>query len=330
MNDPQDLRPARPEVDNERPAYMPKVAWKWLFGIGSFLAMSVAIHQLRESQETDVLRGDLLAARNKELAQVIEHYESVTEKVRRHTREAVRMPRTETTVDPRLRLDALGAGKGLYLRIEESQIPLASNLDELEANQAPDAIARCLGLAPMPAAELLSRGSFLTSEWFKQVEAADSVMKLRVVAEELRQRSERDLPFVAEALEAEWFMLAVERGQNRREGAVDVYLWDLREDRLLLQSRTEASGALVAARIAVEGVKPGHYPSGAQTGAAQDCSIASQLRQLTGGQGATFVSPPPAPREALGLDTVEDAQVPKNTEAPTTPEEAPPGPIKTP
>lgn len=302
MNDSRDLRPARPDVENERPAYMPKVAWKWVLGVGSFLAMSVAVYQLREHQEADVLRGELLGARNKQLAPVIAQYESVAEKIRRHTREAARKPRTDTIVDPRLRLDALGSGKGLYLRLEESQIPQAGNLDELEFDQTPDAIGRCLGLAPFTAGDVLTRGSFLTGEWFKQIEAADSVMKLRVVAEELRQRSERDLPFVVEAIDAQWFMLVVERGENRRTGPVDVYLWDLRDDRLLLQSRTEASGALIAARIAVEGVKPGHYPSGSQTAAAQDCSIASQLRQLTGAGAVSFASDPPAPRAALGLD----------------------------
>ncbi len=302
MNDSRDLRPARPDVENERPAYMPKVAWKWIFGVGSFMAMSVAVYQIREHQEANVLREDLVNARNKELAPIIKQYESVSEKVRRLTREAARKPRTETVVDPRLRLDALGSGKGLYLRLTESQIPQAGNLDEVEFDPAPDAIGRCLGLDPVPAGEVLARGSFLSDEWFKQVEAAGSVMRLRVVAEELRQRSERDLPFVVDAIDAQWFMLVIERGETRRTGPVDVYLWDLRNDELLLQTRTEASGALVAARIAVEGVKPGHYPSGAQTGAAQDCSIASQLRQATGAEVVTFASDPPAPRAALGLD----------------------------
>jgi len=135
--------------------------------------------------------------------------------------------------------------------------------------------------------------------WFKQAEEAESLMKLRVVAEELNQRSKRDLPFVAEAVEAEWFMLAIERGANRRDGPVDMYIWDLRNDQLLLRTRTQASGALVSARIAVEGVTPGHYAAGAQTAAAQDCSIASQLRGLTGGEAASFGSKPPAPKDAM-------------------------------
>ncbi|MFT3927584.1 MAG: hypothetical protein QM778_33940 [Myxococcales bacterium] len=301
-DDSPDLRPARPEVEDERPAYMPKIAWKWVLGIGSFLVLSVGVHQMRERQETDVLRAALLKARGTDLAPVVARYESVTEKVRRHTQEAARQPRTETFVDPRLRLDALGSGKGLYLRLEESQIPYAGKLDQAKLDETPDAIGRCLGLAPLPAGELLARGSFLDPEWIKQAEDADSLMKLRVVAEELKQRSQRDLPFVVEAVDAQWFMLTVERGANRRDAPVDVYLWDLKSDQLLLRTRTQAAGALVSARIAVEGVKPGHYAAGAQTAAAQDCSIASQVRALTGGEAAAFGSKPPSPREAMGAD----------------------------
>jgi hypothetical protein len=299
MTDSDDLRPARPEVEDERPAYMPKVAWKWILGVVGFLVLSFVVHQMRERQEADTLRASLLEARNKELAPIVARYEDITTKVRKHTRDAARQPRTETSVDPRLRLDALGSSKGPYLRLEESQIPLAGKLDEAKLDETSDAIARCLGLAPLPAGELLARGSFLLPDWIKQAEEAESLMKLRVVAEELKQRSERDLPFVIEALQAQWFLLVIERGANRRDGPVDVYLWDLRNDQLLLRTRTEAAGALVSARIAVEGVKPGHYASGAQTGAAQDCSIAAQLRSLSGGQAAAFASEPPTPKDAM-------------------------------
>jgi len=164
----------------------------------------------------------------------------------------------------------------------------------------PDAIARCLGLSPLPTAELFARGTFLEKSWIAQAHDADNIMRLRVVAEELRQRSTRDLPFVTEALTAEWFMLVLERGENRRDAPVDAYVWDLRTNKLLLSTRAKAEGSLVAARIAIGGVKPGNYATGAQTGAAQDCSIAGQLRALTGGASATFESKAPAPRESIG------------------------------
>jgi hypothetical protein len=125
-------------------------------------------------------------------------------------------------------------------------------------------------------------------------------MANRVVAEELKQRSQRDLPFVAEALKAQWFLLVLEPGENRREAPVDVYLWELRSDALLLSARTQADGVLVSARIAVGGTKPGQYASGRQSGAAEDCSIAANLRAIAGAGGsAAFGSEPPSPRAAL-------------------------------
>lgn len=300
MNDIHELRPARPDVQDERrPAYMPKVPWKWVLGLGSFVMLSVGVHQLRERQETEALRVELIKARSQDLGPVVARYETLTDKVRKRTAEAARAGRPEDFVDPRLRIDALGTSKGLYLRLPESQIPFASKLDEAKLDETPDAIGRCLGIAPVSAGEFLARGSFLTADWFKRAEEADSLMRMRVVAEELRQRSERDLPMVVEALDAQWFMLVIERGPNRREAPVDVYLWDLRNDQLLLRTRAEGMGALVSARIAVAGVQPGHYATGAQTGAAQDCAIASHLRALSGAEPARFESDPPKPRAAV-------------------------------
>jgi hypothetical protein len=155
----------------------------------------------------------------------------------------------------------------------------------------------------VPFPELYAKGTFLSAAFIKQAQDAEDVMKLRVVAEEIRQRSQRDLPFVVEALKAQWFLLVLEPGENRRDAPVDVYLWDLRSDALLLSARTQADGVLVSARIAVGGTKPGHYASGTQTGAAQDCSIAANLRTIAGAGGsAAFGSEPPRPRAAFPAD----------------------------
>jgi hypothetical protein len=298
MNEIEELRPARPETEEER-AYMPKIPWKWIVSIGGFLVLSYVMYNVREQREADALKAVLLKARGTELAPVVARYEAITEKIRRHTAESARAGAPETKVDPRLNIDALGTGKGLYLRLTADQFPLASKLDEAKLDETPDAISKCLGLAPYAAGELLARGSFLEKGWIKQAEEADSLLKLRVVAEELKQRSQRDLPFVVDAVQAQWFMLVLERGDNRRDAPVDVYLWDLRNDDLLLRTRTQATGALVSARIAVSGVTPGHYATGAQTGAAQDCSIASNLRALVGAQPAEFGSAPPTPHALM-------------------------------
>ncbi|MDB4986495.1 MAG: hypothetical protein JWN04_1673 [Myxococcaceae bacterium] len=302
MSDIRELKPARPEVSGSEPkSYMPHLPWRWLLGVGLFLTLSIGTCHIRDKQETDALRATVLHAYGDQLSPLAKRYQDIVEKVRADTAGAAARPEAQTYVDPRLKIDALGSSKGLYLRVPAEAVRQPEKIVSASADMLPDAIARCMGLAPQAVPELFTRGEFLEKDWIARADEADSVLKLRVVAEELRGRSERDLPFLAEALKAEWFLLVLERGDNRRASPVDVYLWDLRANKLLLSTRARASGSLVAARISVGGIKPGNYASGAQTGAAQDCSIASQVRALAGEAPTTFEHTPPAPREAMGI-----------------------------
>jgi len=301
MSDIHDLKPARPDAGgtSEPKTYMPRLPWRWIGGLGLFLTLSIGTCHIRDRQETDALRATVMKAYNEQLLPVAERYQDVAKKIRADTAGAASRP-AETYVDPRLKLDALGSGKGLYLRLPATAVvKTPEQVSSASLDMPPDAIARCLGLDPMPVPELFARGGFLEKEWIERANDADSVLKLRVVAEELKQRSARDLPFLAEAVTAQWFMLVLERGDNRRDAPVDAYLWDLRSNKLLLSTHAKATGSLISARIAVGGAAQGNYASGAQTGAAQDCSIASQLRSIAGEQPATFASPAPEPRKAL-------------------------------
>ena len=283
MNRVDDLQPARPDVRDERPKYMPHLPWRWILSIGLFLTLSIGTCHIRDRQETEALRATVLKAYGEQLEPMVSRYQALVANIRGNTSDAAKRSEPERYADPRLRIDTLGASKGLYLRLKVNDAKDPARIAAAAADLPPDAIARCLALAPLSAAELMARGSYLERGWIDRAREADSVLKLRVVAEELRQRSKRDLPFVTEALTASWFMLVLERGETRREAPVDVYLWEVASNKLLLSSRIKAEGALVAARIAVGGVKPGHYAENAQTGAAQDCSIASQVRALVEG-----------------------------------------------
>jgi hypothetical protein len=310
MNDEDipELRPARPEIeDAKRPGYLPRLPWRWIGGVGLFLALSIGTCQMRERREVSALKTSLLDAHRSQLGPIVARYQDVVEKVYRNTRGAAER-KPETFVDPRLKLDALGSSRGVYLRLRVKDAHSEEQIRNASLDMQPDAIARCLGLTAVSFPELYAKGTFLSSAFIKQAEDADNVMKLRVVAEEIRQRSQRDLPFVVEALKAQWFLLVLEPGENRRDAPVDVYLWDLRSDALLLSARTQADGVLVSARIALSGTRPGQYASGSQTGAAQDCSIAANLRTIAGAGGsAAFGSEPPHPRAAFPADAGTDA-----------------------
>jgi hypothetical protein len=323
MTEIRELRPARPGAEDQaEQAYMPKLPWKWILGLAAFLGVAIAVYQSKQREEAESLRSAIVNSYQGELGPVASRYKVLSDKVYGLANWAANREGPVAYADPRLDLDALHKGKGLYLRVRTKDAR-GSRADLLggAAEMFPDAIGRCLGLAPASAAELLVRGSFLEPGWLDRTGTGAGVMKLRVVAEELRQRTKRDLPFVAEALGSQWFLLVLERGETRRDSPVDVYLWDLRKDQLLLSKRVQADGALVAARVAVAGVKPGHYASGAQTGAAQDCSIASQLRAMTGSAAASFEASPPAPQKAM-----EPAAPAKAPEAPAAKPAEPPKP----
>jgi hypothetical protein len=297
MNDIRELRPARPDSGGDKPEYMPKLPWKWIAALAAFLLLSFALYHTRENEEAARLRSAIQKTHGEQLGPIVTRYEELIGKINAWTVEAGNAKAVEQYVDPRLNLDALHRGKGLYMRlnVEDATTP-EGILRGLDA-ETPDAIARCLGLEPQKVGELYARGSFLTNKWVEQSEGAN-VMKLRVIAEEIRQRSERDLPFVTEAVRSDWLLFTLQHGENRRDAPVDAYLYDLRSNKLLLRTRVEAQGALVAARIVLDGVKPGHYASGAQTGGAQDCAIANDLRAVAGKEPTTFTSDPPEPRAA--------------------------------
>jgi hypothetical protein len=313
------LRPARPDVDDARPGYLPKLPWKWIGAVGAFLVLSIGTCQLRERQEVAAMRANVLDVHRSQLGPLGARYDALLAKIYRNTAAAAaRKP--ETYVDPRLKLDALGSGQGIYLRLRAKDASGPEKIANASLDVPRDAIGACLGLSPVWFPELYAHGTFLEGRFIKQAETANSLMKLRVIAEELRQRTKRDLPFVVDALKAQWFMLALERGDNRRDAPVDIYVWDLRSDTLLLSARAHADGVLVSARIAVTGQQPGHYASGAQSGAAQDCSIAAQLRAIAGATTPpTFGSEPPAPQAAMAKDGTPPASVSAKVGSPSPP-----------
>ena len=67
---------------------------------------------------------------------------------------------------------------------------------------------------------------------------------------DLELRGKRDLPNLMAQIDSDYFLLVLQRGESRREEPVDVFLWDLRKDILLLSMRTVANGKLVPVRLA--------------------------------------------------------------------------------
>lgn len=289
------LKPARPEPDEqgERASYMPRLPWRWIVLFGGLLALVYGGYQVRERQRADALRAQLLDTYQGNLQGLSDRYVAFRERIERWTIEAAEAGEPEQWVDPRLRISGLHAGEGLYLRLPATHAVDAEHIEGAALSMQTDALTRCLGIAPASARGLYESGQFLTREWIEEVRGTSDFMRLRVIDEQLARSSEVDVPAIASMLQAQYFLLVIQQGENRRDAPVDVYLWDLREDRQLLRARIQASGILIPVRLRFEGVPQAPQPAGHPeifSGGAHDCSIAAQIKALTGEPAMTVGS----------------------------------------
>lgn len=279
------LVPARPNAAaDESAAYMPRIPWHYIvLGVVS-VALLGGGYYLKQQQKARELRAAMIRVHEVELAEAREVYAGLRSKLEGLVADAAGAA-PSTVVDPRLHLPGLRGGNGLYLRL-----PLAAAKSPAEiANAArvsePDHIANCLGLAPASARGIYEKGEFLTPEFLKKLKAENSVLSLRVQDEMLSRRIRADLPSVLGLARSDWFMLVLQEGENRRDAPVRVFLWGLREEgsELLLRTRVQSQGVLLTTRILSKTTADARPvdPDRARAGAANDCSIASQLKQLT-------------------------------------------------
>jgi len=222
-------------------------------------------------------------------------------------------------VDPRLRISSLHKAQGVYLRLGVQQAKTREGIEAAALDLRRDGIGRCLGVTPLSLRGVYEQGAFLMPPWIEEVEGTSGVMRLRVLRDDLARRAQRDLPNVANAMQAEYFLLALQQTQSRREGPVDMYLWDLRRDQLLLSLRTESTGTLVPIRVALPGVPamPRQRPL-RETLLADDCSIAAQVKEAAGEPAMTFGSEMPAEPEAAAEVEGEAEGEPERDTEPST------------
>lgn len=245
------------------------------------LATVIGGYLWKEQRKAVELRASIVRVHETELAPAREAYIAAREKLERLILSAAGAA-TEDSVDKRLHLPGLRSGTGLYLRL-----PLAAAADkESIATGAkvmePDNIATCLGLAPASARGMYENGEFLLPGFIDGVKEQKSVMHLRVQDDMLSRRIRSDLPSVMGSLRADWFMLVLQEGDNRRDAPVRVFLWNLAQEELLLRARVQSQGILLSSHILSAGTNPSTGEiTPRDTGAANDCSIAAALKRVT-------------------------------------------------
>lgn len=290
-NAPRVLKAATVEPEYEPGAsYLPKLPWRWLvlavvIGAGIYYG-----YQYRERERATAMREQILSTHEQALAPIVNRYRTFRERITDWTLEAVNGGEPERWSDARLRVAGLHSGDGLYLRVRASDVTDAASLENAARAMDQDAITRCLGIAPSSARGLYENGAFLMPEFLDTVRNEPDFLRLRVIDETLSHNISVDVPIISTLLRSQYFMLVVQRGENRRESPVDVFLWDLGENRQLLRARIQARGVLIPVRI--DRMIPGtHVPRApgvpsTSSGGANDCSIASQIRAITGDAAA--------------------------------------------
>lgn len=287
------LTPARPDASDEAAGYMPAIAWRYI-ALG---AMTVAIiggsYWWNERSKVQALRAAIVRAHRDTLAEATERYVAFRDDIT--SRVLLAASRTPgDAADDQLRISGLRGSAGLYLRLRREEATNPDAVARAASVAEPDVIASCMGLAPLSARGLYDRGAFLLPGWLDEARTTDSVIRLRVIEDELSRRVKRDLSSVLSLLQSRWFLLVLEHGPRDRS-PVDVFLWDLREKDALLEARIQSRGVLMSTQLRIGGARPASSPLPPDTNrsGAHDCSIGAQIKELAGSPIATVHSAPP-------------------------------------
>ena len=283
------LVPARPDVAGG--GVRAKVPWFWLLGGVSALALFVAGYVYRSDQEVLAQRQALLQS-YEQLRPAAERYARFRAKLEGWISTAAARP-AGRHVDPRLRVSALHSGNGLYLRILAREAGNPEAIERAARRMRVDTITRCLGIAPASVRGMYERADILMPAWLRPVHEATSQQRLRALGESLQRRAAQDLPAIANLMQSQYFLLVLQQGESRRTSPVDVFLWDLRHDQLLLSNRIQSHGVLLPVRLAVKGVPiVAAPPPRVDSPGAADCSIAAEIKAMTGEEVISIGSMP--------------------------------------
>jgi hypothetical protein len=277
----------------------------------------------REHQKAEALKSEIVGMFQR-LGPISGRYRDFRGKIEGRVMEVADQDPPERHVDPRLRISSLHKARGVYLRLGARQARTREGIAAAALDLRADGIGRCLGVAPTSLKGLYEQGAFLMPEWLDEVEGTSGVMRLRVLRDDLARRAERDLPNLANVLQAEYFLLAVQQGQSRRDDPVDMYLWDLKRDQLLLSLRTRSTGTLVPIRVALPGTPPVLRQRPLRdTLLADDCSIAAQVKEAAGEPAMTFGSEMPTPSSEARAPVGEGEETGKGATEATPPDSEP-------
>ncbi|MEM7435353.1 MAG: hypothetical protein AAF436_09395 [Myxococcota bacterium] len=274
-----ELTPA--EFDGVRKnRYRPGLPWKRIGFLLLAVVLVVGGYFWRQKVRADALRERMYTQHASEVAPTLELLDGTRTDLVEKTMSA-KAGAAHRKVDAPVPVSALHEQKVAYLRVRATDLGSEESLQVAIDAEDADAIGACLGLTLIPVASLADVPEVLTSKWLAGAEDTNDMMRLSVREEQLTRAIERELPDIAARVPADYFLLLVVQGQDRLRDPVDVFLWDLPEDRLVLRSRTENHGKLITVLSKI-GPKTDSARAKGDPIVAADCSIAAHIKGQLG------------------------------------------------
>jgi hypothetical protein len=276
---PSELTPAEFEGAPKN-RYRPGIPWRRIGVVALIAALIVGAYLWRQKVRADGLRERIYALHAEDVAPVLEALEATAADLRQKTLSA-KVGAATRLVEAQVGPSALHDDEVVYLRVRAQDLHDAETLETAIEATSEDAIGSCLGLELTPIATLSDVPEVLTAKWVARVEDTNDMRRLSVREEQLRRAIDRELPSLAARVPADYFLLLVVQGQSRLEDPVDIFLWDLESDSLVLRSRTENQGKLITVRSQI-GPKSESTRAEGDPIAVADCSIAAHIKAQLG------------------------------------------------
>ena len=277
--EPPELTPA--EFDGvHRNRYRPPLPWARIGFVVFVAALIAGAFLWRQKVRADELRARIQAQHAEQVAPVLESLEATRIDLERKAL-ASKSGAARRLVEAQVPLSALHDKEVFYLKVHAPELRSEERLRAAIGSEEEDAIGACLGLELMPLSALSDVPEVLTAKWLARADETNDMQRLSVREEQLTRAIERELPALAELVPADYFLLLVVQGTSRLRDPVDLFLWDLEQDKLVLRSRTENRGRLITVRSQI-GPKADATKAQGDPIVTADCSIAAHLKAQLG------------------------------------------------
>lgn len=291
--------------------FLPRIRWRFWIPILMVVAIFVVAYFVSEARRTKRLRAQLLAEHALLTEPLAPPYRQLRHRIERLTYSVVG-PWQGTYVAPGFTFAELTREPVLYGRVRLGEIHRIEDVDPSIRHRYPDQVAACLGVEVNLVRELFAKGDFLMPSYVDSVRRIESDDRLAALRQDLQFRLRRDTPDLVLWSRRRYFVLAMDEAAVSIDGATRVYIWDLRNEQVVLRARSQGTETVILpVRIAglPGGGRPVPPPTARFTVSQHDCAVATVVRELLGVRSLTMPHAPETEPRSFGDASVHPPMV---------------------